>query len=273
MLKFFSLSLIILVWGCKETKIPPNDIVAQINDRYLSKKELNYHVPSGFSDDIVLSIKKNQINKWIEDEIFLISAEEVGISLDDKEEFLVEEYRKSMLIQKYLNHKLTRNILVSEKEIDNYYNTHQKEFVRNNNEVHLIHFLLPQKDNAIFAEIKKCDDLMPLIKKYFLDQKSTIEMPNGDLGYIAEKDLPNKFLTVLKSMKTGDVSKPIRMDGEYHFIQLVDRKKAGTYRDLQLIRNDIVLRLRKEHRTEELVRLKRELKVKFQVQTFLSKIQ
>jgi parvulin-like peptidyl-prolyl isomerase len=74
-------------------------------------------------------------------------------------------------------------------------------------------------------------------------------------------------------MKTGDISKPVRMDGGYHFLQLIDRKKAGTYRDLELVRNDIVVRLRKEHRTEELARLKRELKDKFQVQTFLSKIQ
>jgi hypothetical protein len=42
---------------------------------------------------------------------------------------------------------------------------------------------------------------------------------------------------------------------------------------LELVRNGIVLRLKKQHRTDELIRLKRELKEKFQVQTFLSKIQ
>jgi len=274
MRKYLLIGIALLaVWGCQEEKIPPGDIVAQVDESYLTKQELNYNIPPGFSDDIVLALKKNLINKWVEEEIFLKSAEREGLSLDDKEEYLIKEYRKSLLIQKYLEQKLNRNIIVSEKEIDNYYKMHQDEFVRTENEIHLVHLLLEQKDKAIFDEIRKTDNLMPLIKKYYFDQKSTIEMPNGDLGYVAEKDLPKKFLSTLKSMKTGVISRPIKMNDGYHFLQLIDRKKSGTYRDLELVRNDIVLRLRKEHRTEELNRLKRELKEKFQVQTFLSKIQ
>ncbi len=264
---------VLTLWGCREEKIPPSDIVAQVDESYLTKKELNYNIPSGFSNDIVLDLKKNLINKWVEEEIFLKSAEQEGLTLDDKEEYLIEEYRKSLLIQKYLEQKLNRNIIVTEREIDNYYKMHKDEFVRTENEIHLIHLLLQQKDKAIFDEIRKTDNLMPLIEKYYFDQKSTVEMPNGDLGYVAEKDLPKKFLNVLKKMKTGVISRPIKMDDGFHFIQLIDRKNAGTYRDLELVRNDIVLRLRKEHQTEELTRLKRELKEKFQVQTFLSKIQ
>ncbi len=264
---------ILAVWGCTERKTPPNDITAQVDDSYLTKKELNYNIPSGFNEEIILALKKNLINKWVEDEIFFKSAENEGLSLDDKEIYLVQKYHKSILIQKYLDQKLNRNIIVSEKEIENYYNNNKDEFIRVENEIHLVHLLLEQKDKAIFSEINKADDLISLIKKYYFDQKSTIELPNDDLGYVCEKDLPKIFLNTLKNMKTGVISRPVKMSDGYHFLQLIDRKKAGTYRVLELVRNDLVLRLKKKHRTDELNRLKRELKEKFQVQTFLSKIQ
>ena len=274
MFKFLLIGIFtIAVWGCSEKQTPPSDIVAQVDDRYLTKKELDYNIPSGFSDEIILALKKNLINKWVEDEIFLKSAEKEGLSLDKKELYLVNEYRKSLLMQKFLDQKLNRNFIVSEKEVENYYNNNKDEFIRAENEIHLVHLLLEQKDKAIFSEISKADDFMALIKKYYFDQKSTIELPNGDLGYIPQKDLPKIFLNTLKKMKTGVISRPIKMDDGYHFFQLVDRKKEGTSRDLELVRNDIVLRLKKQHRTDELNRLKRELKEKFQVQTFLSKIQ
>jgi len=162
---------------------------------------------------------------------------------------------------------------ISPTEMNDYYRDHQKEFIRTQDEVHLIHLLLEQRDNAIFKEIGQTKDLLTIVKKYYFDQKSTRERPNGDLGYVALNDLPAIFVRTLKRLKIGAISRPIKTDQGYHFLQLLDWQKKGTVRDLQLVKNDILIRLQQEHFQEEKEKLLKEEKAKAQIQTYLSKIQ
>jgi hypothetical protein len=53
----------------------------------------------------------------------------------------------------------------------------------------------------------------------------------------------------------------------------LDRQKAGTVRSLDLVRDEIVLRLKKQHRDEAIKEIVQEAKQKVQIQTYLSKIQ
>jgi parvulin-like peptidyl-prolyl isomerase len=132
---------------------------------------------------------------------------------------------------------------------------------------------MEQKDNAIFNEIRESKDLLEIIKKYYFDNKSTTERPNGDLGYLPESALPDNFSKVIKRMKTGAISSPISSDQGYHFIQLLDRQSKGNRKDQELVQDEITLRIKKERRQMELERLLKDLKEKSQIQTYLSKIQ
>lgn len=258
--------------GCKQKTDLPEDLVAQVNDRYLLKSQLQYSVPERLDDELVLALKKNLISKWVENEMLYQSALKEGLSLNAKEEFLIEKYKRSLLVQRYLSQKLNRNYKISQKDIENYYRDHKKEFFRREDEVHIIHLLLEQRDNAIFKELGESRELLKLIKKYYFDDKSTSERPNDDIGYVPVNDLPEKFIKSLKKMKTGAISKPIKTSHGYHFIQLLDWQKKGSQIDIELVKNKIILRLKKERRESEFERLKNELKEKFQIQTYLSKI-
>ncbi|MGD9899633.1 MAG: peptidylprolyl isomerase [Calditrichaceae bacterium] len=265
--------LIIGSTGCKQNTDIPEDLVAQVNDQFLLKEQLQYSVPDGLDDKMALALQKNLIAQWVENEIFYQTAVKEGVAYTSAEKYMIDQYKKALLVQRYLDQRLNKNYKISQKEIDDYYREHSKELIRKEDEVHLIHLLLEQQDNAIFKEIGESSDLMSLIKKYYFDEKSTSERPNGDLGYVPLSELPDQFVKVISRMRTGAISNPVRTDQGYHFFQLVDFQKKGSTIDLELVKNEIMMRIKKERRGEELERLKKELKENFQVQTYLSKIQ
>ncbi|NOX88037.1 MAG: hypothetical protein GXO77_03355 [Calditrichaeota bacterium] len=265
--------LVLIVFSCRGKEKLPEDLVAQVNDRYLRLKQVEQSVPDGLSKDLALSLKKNIISRWVENEALYQLATEEGVELNDYEKFLVSEYRKSLIIQAYLNQKLNKNYTISQNEIENYYKDHQDEFRREEDEVHIIHIFMDQYDPAIIKEIKNADDLMTIVKKYYFDEKSNIEQPNGDLGYVALSQLPEKLAKVLRRMKTGTISRPIKTKEGYHFFQLIDRQKKGSVRSLELVRDEIMFRLKKRQRDKEYADLVRQAKQNVQIQTYLSKIQ
>ncbi|KAA3615009.1 MAG: hypothetical protein D8M58_11195 [Calditrichaeota bacterium] len=269
----FSLTLAALLSGCNQSSDLPADLIAQVNDSYLKKNNVNQSVPAGLPDDTKLSMKKMIIKKWVEDEIIYQSAVKEGIQYSDEELFQIENYKKSLLVERFLNNKLNKNFRVSQKEIEDNYADNIKEFIREQDEAHIIHLLIENRDNAIFNEIKESEDLNVIIKKYYFDTRSTYESPNGDLGYVVISSLPDYLQKTVKNLKTGAISKYVKSDFGYHFVQLLDNQKKGTQRDIELVKDEIVRRLKWQKREQEYVRLMDELKEKYQVQTYLSKVQ
>lgn len=261
------------IFSCSNKHELPQDLVAQVNDSYLIKENLNYKVPVNLQNDTKLSMKKMLIKQWVEDEILYQTAVSEGYKLNENELYLIEDYKKSLIIQRYLDVKLNKNYKVPDKDIDDYYNDHKQEFKRKSEEVHIIHLFIENKDNAIFKEIKESKNLQEIIDKYYFDTRSTFESPNGDLGYVAINSLPSIIQEAVKRQKTGTISNPLKADDGYHFVQLKDKQKAGSQIDLELAKDEIVRRLKWQMRGQEQIRLMDELRGKFQVQTYLSKVQ
>ncbi len=275
-MKFKNITIIALFFttiACTSKHELPPDLVAQVNDAYLNKENLNYRVPVSLQDETKLSMKKMLIKQWVEDEIVYQTALNEGLIFNESELFLIDDYKKSLLIQRYLDAKLNKNYKVPDKRIEDYYNDNKKEFIRISDEVHIVHLFIENRDNAIFNEIKESKNLHDIIDKYYFDTRSTYESPNGDLGYVAVESLSAIIQNAVKRQKTGTISKALKSNDGYHFIELKDKQKAGSQIDLELVKDEIVRRLKWQMRGQEQVRLMDELRGKFQVQTYLSKVQ
>lgn len=264
---------IILFAACTQNNKLPDDMVAQVNDSYLTAGALKYNTPGGLDQDMALALKKDYIARWVESEILYQAAQDEGYKLNPKEDFFVNAYAKALLVQRYLNAKLDKDYNVTRQDIEDYYQKNRREFVREQDEVHIVHLFMGHRDKAIFGEIAKTDDLARLIKQYYFNERSTTEQPNGDLGYVAVAALPESFSRAIKRMKTGAVSNPIHTKNGFHFIQLLDAQKAGTIKHAEQVKNEISIRLKREHRVSEKERLLNTIKNDVQIQTYLSKIQ
>jgi foldase protein PrsA len=250
-----------------------SSVVAEVDDQKLTLDQMQYSVPEGASDELALGLKKEVISRWVESEALYKAALDEGVSLSEKDLFLVKKYEKFLLVQRFLDERLNRTYQISQKEIDNYYQLNQKEFTRLQEEVHIVHLYIEQRDNEVFSEISRADNLLGIIRKYYFNEKSSEFNPNGDLGYVAVSSLNELLASALKRMKTGSISAPIKSEQGYHFLQLLDWQRAGSVRDAELVKNEILLRIRTEHREQEYQRILKNAREDVQIQTYLSKIQ
>jgi len=260
------------MWACSENSEPPEGFVAQVNNEYLLNAELDYSIPVGMDKESSFSLKKNVITRWINREIFFQTAKKEGLILSDKDKYQVDQFYKTLLVQKFIDQKLNKVYRISDKDIEDYYQEHREEFKRAADEVHIVHLLLEHRDRAIFNEISQSKSLQEIIEKHYFNEKSTSLMPNKDLSFIALNSLPESFVKTLRRMKTGEISAPIKTEFGYHFLQLFAKAKAGSYRDLELIKKHIKLRLIRDKREKDKKALLESLKSNAQVQTYLSKI-
>ena len=261
-----------LITGCANKSDNKENIVAQVNTAQITNAELESAIPEGSPAEAKLALKRNLMEKWIEEEIFYQVALEEGLSLSEQEIQLVKNYYTRLLIQKYIDARLSHNYRILDQEVEDYYNKYQREFVWNEETVHIIHLVLDNDDSAIKSEIRKSKDLMEVIKKNYFDQQSTPERPIGDLGYQKLSEFPNTIQRRISNLKTGNISGPIKTIYGYHYIQLLDYQKKGAIKDLVMARDEIFMRLQLGKRDDEIESIKQSLRAKFTIQTDLSKL-
>ena len=275
-IKFISSLLLIstgiLITGCTNKSNSKGNVVAQVNEAQITNSELEAAIPEGSSPEVKLALKRNLMEKWIEEEIFYQVALEEGLSLSEQEMLLVKNYEKRLLVQKYIDMRLSHNYRILDQEVEDYYNKHQREFVWDDETIHIIHLVLDNDDSAIKSEIRQSKDLMEVIKKNFFDQQSTPERPIGDLGYQKLSEFPNTIQRRIRNLKTGNISGPIKTNYGYHYIQLLDYQKKGTIKEIDLARDGIYMRLQFINRNEEIKNIKQSLRSGFTIQTDLSKL-
>lgn len=275
-IKFISSLLLIstgiLITGCTNKSNSKGNVVAQVNEAQITNTELEAAIPEGSSPEVKLALKRNLMEKWIEEEVFYQVALEEGLSLSEQEMLLVKNYEKRLLVQKYIDTRLSYNYRILDQEVEDYYNKRQREFVWDDETVHIIHLVLDNDDSAIKSEIRQSKDLMEVIKKNFFDQQSTPERPIGDLGYQKLSEFPNTIQRRIRNLKTGNISGPLKTNYGYHYIQLLDYQKKGAIKELDLARDEIYMRLQFLNRNEEIKNIKQSLRSGFTIQTDLSKL-
>jgi len=275
-LKYLQISLLVtgllLAAGCSREDSNKRDVVAQVNTAMITSSELEDAIPQDITNEVKLALKRNLMEKWIEDEIFFQTALEEGLALSEKEKIQIRNYERSLLIKKFLESHLSNNFKILDQEIEDYYNVHKNEFTWDDEYVHIIHLVMDNDDAGIKTEIRGSKDLLEVIRKNFLDQQTTPERPIGDIGYQKLNEFPDEIVKKIKTMRTGNISGPLKTKYGYHYIQLLDRQNKGDTKELDLVRGEIIMRLQLSKRNEEIENLKRELRPRFTIQTDLSKV-
>ena len=120
--------------GCHNDSIPESEIVAKVGDSYLSREELQNWLPPNIPEDQKDAVVRQYIDRWIQTTSLYLSAKKQDISLAQYEQWAVRNLEKEMYAQKYLDQKLPKEIIVTDKEIEDYYNENKDEFIRSEEE-------------------------------------------------------------------------------------------------------------------------------------------
>ncbi len=187
------------------------------------------------------NIKKNtsRINSYLKS----ISSNNVsGLKMKfeennlDYELFMDEVEVQSMwqeLVFKLYSKKFSIDESLIEQELKNSKNTKKdlREF-----KISEIEIMLENNKNDdkkiqnIISEIQK-DNFESVALKYSISSSAS---NNGDLGWISEKSLSNQIHNIIKDMKIGQVSKPIRRQNTVLFLKVQDIRNSKIT-DLNLV--------------------------------------
>jgi parvulin-like peptidyl-prolyl isomerase len=76
----------------------------------------------------------------------------------------------------------------------------------------------------------------------------------------------------LKYRKEGEITPPIKINGKYFFFQLLEVKKPGDVKPVELVKDEIEMMLKARKKAEFRENLIKSLRSNYVIETFLSKL-
>jgi peptidyl-prolyl cis-trans isomerase C len=228
----FSIVLLMLFSGCGKN----DPVVARIGkDKTIRLNELkedfekNNSLPSGTKP--TLANYQNHLDKMIQEDIKVIAAYRLGLDKDSTVQAKLEPEKKRLLLRR-LYEKIILEPSVKETDIRNYYAKTGKEVLIRNI---LFKFRPPlsqtQEDSiktkamSVYQRIQKRESFSELARQYSDDENSAIN--GGLLGYVEYTRSNDPVINAAYSMKTGEVSKPIKNAMGFNIIRIEEsRPKA-----------------------------------------------
>jgi len=152
-------------------------------------------------------------------------------------EDLKQQFHDGILTQRVIGEEVYRNVVIPKAELQDYYNKHKAEFVRQE-AVHLRDILVSTGDNSpakVTAAEKKAKDLVDRARKggeKFSDlARQNSDGPtaaqDGELGTFKRGELASAIEQVVFKQNKGYVTDPIRTPAGFEIIRVEEHYTAG----------------------------------------------
>ncbi len=193
-------------------------------------KELNINVDS----DVTKYRANLQRQAGIADEekFHEYIRQQSGMSFED----FMAETKNQFLTREVIGTEVGRHINITDKEVEDYYNTHKQDFIRDE-KVYLSEILISTegKDPAgVVAAEKKANQIASEAKKgqRFTDlardnSDATTAKDGGALGGYKKGDLAKNIEDAIWNMPKGAVTEPIKIATGFEIFKVEDHTKAG----------------------------------------------
>jgi parvulin-like peptidyl-prolyl isomerase len=140
-------------------------------------------------------------------------------------------------VQKYLMLRVYKDIAVSEKEIENYYQVHIENY-RKKDEIYLHQILIDNREKAIKVRgvlVNSPDKFEEIAGK---TSASPDAQAGGTMGYFEKGVLPKEMEDVVFSLKIGEISPVVESAYGFHIFK-VTQKKGKRLLSMAMVRNEI----------------------------------
>ena len=205
-MKFFTYLLFVTGFIACQQSTQDLDAVARVNDRYLSKEDLNDAIPEGLPAEDSILFRNNYIKMWATKELLL---EKARINVDDRDleiQELVRNYEQELLIERYRKALLQQELdtLITEEDINDYYETNKNVYRLNEELLQLkyIHFsgdLADKNDLIKLFKSEVQEDIQELIER----ELEFYSFSLNDSIWVSYRDVEKKlaFLNEEKNIK------------------------------------------------------------------------
>lgn len=175
------------------------------------------------------------------DERFIESLKAEGLTLDEYRKQLEEQ----ILVSKLVKFEVRDNVLILDKDIEEYYEANKDEYRREEKvRIRQVFFSANPEDisqraetearaQEIIQRIKKGDDFAKIASEFSEDASREF---GGDLGYVSRGSVLKEIGDVATALKVGEVSEPFWSSTGLHIVKLEDKIEGS---NIEGIRNRI----------------------------------
>ena len=224
-------------------------LIARVHDKYLYLEDIKDLVPKRGSSIDSSFIVGTYVDDWIKKQLMLNTAKhELEIDQADMERRL-QNYKYQLIIYEYAKKfiKLNLDTVISESEIQNYYQEHLKDFELKQNIIKSIFLKIPH-EVPVISKIKSLllsekEGSIELLKSYafsyasmFSFEDSTwVDFDNLILNTPFYDEIPNQVQTLKrrKFIETSDST-------SVYYIKIKDYKIEDQISPLAFVRNQII---------------------------------
>ncbi len=182
------------------------------------------------------------VSKWINDELLFQAALKQNLDRDRTIQRSVEQYRRELLGRTYLEIAMSAGLTVAQDEINAAYEANLESFYRPVDEARINHFIIQDRNAArnvrrILARSRSGANRKEIFASHHVE---TVTVKRGSL-------LQSVDDAIFGHGSRGSVLGPIATDFGYHVIEVLERRKEGSYRDLDDVYDELRHQLFQNH--------------------------
>ncbi|HYK90643.1 MAG TPA: peptidylprolyl isomerase [Acidobacteriota bacterium] len=191
---------------------------------------------------------------------------------------LNKELARSLVVAKYVQENITKKIVVSPVDAQQYYSAHTEEF-RHPDLVRTSHILIlvpaaatedqnrtaRQRAEALLERARKGEDFAKLAKENSMDGSAS---QGGDIGFVPKGRLAPEYEQAAFSLPVGGISDVVRTQFGYHVIKVTEIKKEGIS-TLDEIRSDLIEFMKNQRAQSELGKHVSDLQTKAKIEIYI----
>jgi hypothetical protein len=220
--------------------------VAQVGDKILYQSDIADILPNNSGKEDSILLVNDYINKWVKQELLIQKADE-NLSPQQKDVHKeLEAYRNSLIIYKYKNELIKQRMdtVVSTSEIEEYYDSHSKDFNLNRCIVKAIFVKIPS-DLANPALVKDLvsdtsDDGLAELREYCgqYAKKVDISVENWIDFQVLRNNLPLEVDDPQKFLRENSL-KEMNDSNYYYIVSIHDYKLINDLAPIEFVENNI----------------------------------
>lgn len=263
--------IVLILWivfliSC-EKPIDERYVVAKVEDESITIQELMAEIPVQIRSNLSAVEIREYVLRWINSQALYHEALEQKLDerLGFQREF--EKLKRELLISKLVEQVLNEDVTVTDEEIKAYFEANKEAFRLTKDLVHAYHVLLGTRKeaNAVSRRLKAGESFAAVSRDVSLDSLNHTD--DWDLGYFSKDEIAPEISNAVFKLRIGATSLPIKSAFGYHVVQLVNKQKKGEVKNLELVKEEIRLKIQANKKQDKYQRFLLQMKSKHPYQT------
>jgi peptidyl-prolyl cis-trans isomerase C len=198
------------------------------------------------------------LKELVDHELLMQEARKQGLDQSDALRDRVRRYKEKLLKEELLKDRMKAAVEPTKEELDRYYEQHASELLTPL-KVRVAQMLLPNFPAAkdLETQVNRGGDFGKFAQRYSIDGKTKAK--GGDLGPYRKGLVIPEVDEVLRTLKPGMVSAPIKTDAGYYLVMITALEPEIIQADLakrERLRQELVYLKRKQHFDDVIAEIK-----------------